>query len=360
MNNKDGNFRETLDPDVISKLEHYGDLIWRKYELDTYITKSKDGAAFVFVDKESKRAIADVKYNSQTFELSKINVYSSVIQHIKDNKNTQSQRNIYDESAPKPQQKKAKGKYSLKRENYGRRITPKGILALVLVGAITVAGGIGGYHYLNANAKDSNVIGIEQIQKNRNTLASANDLLLASWTEYAISELSDIAAGSEHEALLEQCEQLKQYYYIPVMNSLYSYIDVYDSNIPLELNNSALEKTHSEFRNKVYIFNERLEELNFDKITFDNSPYANAVVIDKNGSIVRSGGLTGEVFDSEGKLITYDDHSEYVTYIKASDIKGNDYSYNVYPDDAKFVDGIIYVSDEHLNDFENNNIQTKK
>ena len=192
-----------------------------------------------------------------------------------------------------------------------------------------------------------------------NTVASANDLILNSWANYAIGEVIDGANSSDYQYAQSVAEDLRNNYYNKMMLSYYNYVDQIDSGLPDDIIGKLKDSYHNEFRNQCYIFDEALENSFYDYVTFDESPYADAVVYDQNGNRVVSNGLYGESYDSNGSLIIPGGNIGYIVYVKAVDVPGNNYSITNLPSDTKFINGETYVSDEHLDDFVNINSKTK-
>lgn len=192
-----------------------------------------------------------------------------------------------------------------------------------------------------------------------NTVASANDLILNSWANYAMGEVIAGSTNSNYEYAQTVADDLRNNYYNNLMLQYYNYTDQIDSGLPEDIIGKLKDSYHNEFRNQCYIFDEALENSFYDYVTFDESPYADAVVYDQNGNRVVSNGLYGESYDSNGNLILPGGNVGYTVYVKAVDVPGNNYSITNLPSDTKFINGETYVSDEHLDDFVNNNVRKK-
>ncbi len=221
---------------------------------------------------------------------------------------------------------------------------------MISVGGIVVLTGIGAIR--NAITKEPPAI-VHQVPS-RNTVANANDLILYRWVNYAMGQVSDIAYNSSYEQVATFAEQMRVDYFTPVMSSYYSYTDNLSLGLPTELVGDSIKNAHNSFRNNAYLFDEALEEHNFGNCVFEESPYANAIVVDANGLIIEgsSQNLFGEVYDSYGQLLSVDNTDYYTIYVRAQDIIGNDYGTSNYPTDAIMYEGVAYVSDSHLYDFD--------
>jgi hypothetical protein len=192
-----------------------------------------------------------------------------------------------------------------------------------------------------------------------NTVANANDLILYSWANYAMNEVVYGSNNNNYEYSHTVAEDLKNSYYNPLMLQYYNYTDQIESGLPADVIGKLKDSYHNEFRNLCYIFDEALEGSFFDYATFDESPYADAIVFDNNGNRVVENGLYGESYDTNGNLIIPSGNVGYIVYIKAEDVPGHDYSITNLPTDARFINGETYVSDEHLDDFQNTNNRVK-
>jgi hypothetical protein len=223
----------------------------------------------------------------------------------------------------------------------GVAITTLGIGALVGIGAIH-------------EAVTKEPTAIVQQEQDLNTVANANDLILFAWSNYAMSELSDIAAESQYDQVGTMAENMRIDYFTPIMSSYYSYVEEGMLDLPIELTGEAIKTSHNSFRNNAYLFDEELQDRGFGKCSFRNSPFANAIVVDSYGQVVTGteNGLFGEVYDSKGELITLESEMGYTIYVRAQDIVGQEYGTSNYPQDAIMYNGVAYVSSSHLYDYE--------
>lgn len=220
----------------------------------------------------------------------------------------------------------------------------------ITAGGIVVLTGIGAIH--DAITKEPTQI-VQQVQ-DLNTVANANDLILFTWANHAMSELSSIAAESQYDQIGTMAENIRVDYFTPIMSSYYSYLEESMLDLPLELTGEAIKTSHNSFRNNAYLFDEELQDRGFGKCSFKNSPFANAIVVDAYGQIVggADNGLFGEVYDTKGELITLESEMGYIIYVRAEDVLGNDYGTSNYPEDAIMYKGVAYVNSIHLNDYD--------
>lgn len=196
------------------------------------------------------------------------------------------------------------------------------------------------------NAKNATVITFEQ---SLNSIGSANDIILAEWIDYAMSEVTDSYENSEWKDQLQyQVEYLKTSYYIPTASAYYDYVERIEADMPDLLDGDLKERYHTRFRDNAIAFNDELKAKGYNSATFSNSPFANAVVVDSLGNIVTNDN-NGVIYDSNGELIY--DRADYSIYVRANDIENNNYSLDNLPSDARFINGEAYVLISHLKDF---------
>lgn len=245
------------------------------------------------------------------------------------------------------QQRKRSKKFKLQRTRIGVAFAAGAIAALVAGGSIVLK--------TSAVEVQKPIYSVEQV----NTVASANDLILNAWANYAIGEVTQSAMESQNTSVQAVANELKTNYYNNVMLQYYNYIDQIESGLPGDIIGKLTDSYHSSFRNQCYIMDEALESSYFSYATFDESPYADAIVFDQSGDEVVANGLYGESYDSSGNLIIAGGDVRYSVYVKAVDVPGNNYSITNLPADTKFINGTTYVSDEHLDDFVNTNNKVK-
>ncbi len=189
---------------------------------------------------------------------------------------------------------------------------------------------------------------------NRNTIVSVDDLVLYDWLNYAMGEVTDAAYSSENEKFLADREYIYQTFFVPTMSSYYDYLSVKESDLPYELVGDAEKQHHNNYRNMAYQFDEVIQRGAFSQFSFEYSPYANAVVVDSNGDVLKgsSEGLFGEITDVNGQEVIPDGTIYYQVYVRAIDIPNNNYDLHNLPEDAIMIEGIPYVPTSHLLDFE--------
>lgn len=316
--------------------------IMKRYGVEVVRVAENDNG-YVFYGEHGV-SIGDVTYNSISGEYRGFNYHSGAVEEIERRGKMEAHKKQVAEQSRK-NAVNAKRKLKLKRKRFGVAITSVGLAVLISLGVV---------HAVNKNAADETpYVATQQV----NTVASASDLILNAWANYAIGLVTEAGYNSEYEYVQSVAEDLKSNYYNKAMLAYYNYIDQKESDLPVELIGNASTNNHNEFRRDCYLLDEALEESFFSYATFDESPYADAVVYDSNGNLVTDGAILGECYDSNGNLLL--SGSEYKVYIKALDVPGNDYSMTNLPEDAVFYDNVIYVSDSHLNDFSVDNNKTK-
>lgn len=304
--------------------------IKENYDLVVREIKETD-KGYVFIGKYGF-TIGDITFDEASGKYRPFNYHEGVISRIKDRDKAEAQ-------------KKKKKHFKLQKyKRIGVALTATAILALAAVGAVKFLG----------NTNDKPTQQVEVVQQ-MNTVANANDLILYSWANYAMNEVYTAAENAEVERAETLSEQLRTNNFNAVMMNYFNYTDQINSDLPAEY--SGKDSYHSEFRNQCYLFDEALENSYFSHATFDESPYANAIVMDQNGNIVQAGSLYGETCDINGNLLIVD--GNYVVYVRAVDVPNNDYTITNLPDDAEFVNGEAYVADHHLDDFEITEGKTK-
>ena len=65
------------------------------------------------------------------------------------------------------------------------------------------------------------------------------------------------------------------------------------------------------------------------------------------------------MYDDSGSLINANDAGSYDVLIPYVKVKNNNYSVDNMPADAKVINGVMYVSEDHLDDFEETNSKVK-
>lgn len=246
----------------------------------------------------------------------------------------------------KRQKSNPKRKYKVQRnKRIGVRFAAASIAVLISIGVIKTA-----VSHRQADTPTSGVVAV--LEEHANNVVSANDLIILSWANYAMGEVDKVCSASEYDGVRSMRDEFYADCFAPVMTDYYNYLDQIDSGLPVEIIGETMEKYHDSYRSKAYAFDESLKNGYFDRFSFSNSPFADAIVVDKNGNMVSSNSrYSGEVKASDGTLLTLDDSGEYVVYILATDVPSNDYTVGNLPDDARIFDGNAYVDANHYDDF---------
>ena len=283
-----------------------------------------------------------------------VSIYGGVIADLKVQLEDERRRTA-EEARKRMRQEQREARERERKEERNRKVkfvlqkyvAPGVMITALGIGALT---GIGAIH----NALTNEPTQIVQQQADLNTVANANDLILFTWANHAMTELSQIAAESQYDQIGTMAENIRVDYFTPIMSSYYNYIEEGMLDLPIELTGESIKTSHNSFRNNAYLFDEELQDRGFGKCSFKNSPFANAIVVDAYGQIVSGSesGLFGEVYDSKGELITLESDMGYIVYVRAEDVLGNDYGTSNYPEDAIMYKGVAYVSSSHLFDYE--------
>ena len=181
----------------------------------------------------------------------------------------------------------------------------------------------------------------------RNNIESVNDLILYNWIKYAGEELKGIQNTTEYDALKTMVNNIYSTAYTPVLVDYFDY--TYNKTIsPLtdETKNKMVEDYHNGFRRGAMEFNNSLNDSLFNRLTFEESPYAMAILKGENGEELTISNK--EVYDATGKLI--DNTGKYKVYVPIDSIKGKNEILSL-PEDAIIVADLTYVLDSHINDF---------
>ena len=230
-----------------------------------------------------------------------------------------------------------------KRKKRNRYIIQKYVVpgVAITLGGVAVLTTIGAIH----KAVNKEPVGIVQQEQSLNTVANANDLILFEWSTYAMNQLTDISNDSKYDGIKSTVESLRNDYFTPIMSSYYAYVEEGSLDLPLELSGESIKTNHNSFRNKAYLFDEELQDRGFKNCSFAQSPFANAIVVDYAGKVVQGtdSGLFGEVYASNGELLTLDSDMGYIIYIRAQDVVGNDYGTSNYPDVIVIMDRIAHI-----------------
>lgn len=303
-----------------------------RYGLDVVsIEETKDG--YVFIGKHNF-TIGDVTYNPYSHTYDPFNFHRGVVESIQ----------AKDRELQKHREANKRKQYRLQKNiKIGVAFTLAGVIALTSLGVIKS-------HNEKANETIVPDTGIVAQESHLNTFASSNDLILLSWANYAMSGLGDTCDNSPYESFQSIKGDVYANMFVPIMSSYYNYLDMIDSGLPHDIVGDSIARNHQDFRNNAKKFNDYLGEQYFGEYTFENSPYADAIVMDESGKVISTtGDITGELQDEEGKVITFDSDNIKV-YIKATSIPGQNFTLENLPTDAVLHNGDAYVLASHLYD----------
>lgn len=182
----------------------------------------------------------------------------------------------------------------------------------------------------------------------RNNIETVNDVILFNWLKYASEGLKEIERTTEYDALKNMVKSLYSTSYTAVVSNYFDY--TYNKTIsplPEEVNGQMIEDYHNGYRRAAMEFNANLADSLFNRLTFDESPYAMAILKGENGEELAVNSKF-EVFDAAGNLIC--NTSKYRVYIPIDSIKGNKENVTL-PEDAIIIDDLTYVLDTHINEY---------
>lgn len=313
----------------------------------------KNGYRFYFIStKGVEKPIAHILWENNHYQkpVEYVIAIDEVCNMLRNEREQARQRELARQEARRIRvEKEKRRKFKLQKyKSVGKRVAAGALITFVVFAA---GAKISDVVIDQVNAKNTPVITFEQ---NLNTIGSANDIILAEWIDYAMSEVTDTYENSEwKEQLSYQVEYLKSSYYIPTASAYYDYIERVEANMP-ELDGDLKEKYHTRFRDNAIAFNDELKAKSYNSATFANSPFANAVVVDSLGNLVTNEVGNGVVYDSNGELIY--DRADYSIYVRATDIENNNYTLENLPVDARFINGEAYVPVSHLYDFTQENV----
>lgn len=303
--------------------------------------------------------VADLLFEGSEYR--GVQIYGGIVEDLKVQLEEE-RRRVADETRKREIRERRERQEQIRKDKRNKKI--KFVLQKYVVCGVMITSlgagvlvGVGAIH----KAVTKEPTAIVQQEPDLNTVANANDLILFSWANHAMSELSEIANDSEYDQTRSTAENMRVDYFTPIMSSYYTYLEEGMLDLPVELTGDSIRTNHNSFRNNAYLFDEELQGSVFSECSFSNSPFANAIVVDAYGKIVSGvdGGLFGEVYDSNGELITFESEMGYSIFIRAQDVPGNDYGTSNYPEDAIMYKGVAYVNASHLNDYEAPNMGSK-
>ncbi len=302
-------------------LQNICDSIKRKYGLEVGRVEENENG-YVFYSKHGY-TIGDISYNPQAGHYNEFYFHNGVIE----NETIAHRQEIRDERSRK---------FKLQRRKTLWRLTAAAIAFFVAIGIFKALP-------KNPPAKDP----IPIVEQHLNTIDSADDLILVSWANYAIGEISSKAEKSSYDYVHTQRNELYEAF-TQVMINYYNYVDQIESGLPQEIVGSLIEKYHKEFRNAAAAYNEAIKKSMFSEEVFSQSPYADAAILTQAGQNLGKGKYEGELVDQNNKVILDDTDANYTIFIQATDTNNN-YSIDNLPEDAVIYNNEVYVSEDYLN-----------
>ncbi len=287
-------------------------------------------------------SIAELKWNRNAYN-QKIYLHERNIEEVKkivdleirrqDARRAQALRNNAEAKA-----KAQRRRFALQKGvRIGKRLTAAAMITLALVGAIKTVEHV-------TSPKDDVVIAYVQETQNMHTISSVNDILLVEWANSVATEIDDTINSTPYDGVRTIGTDLKTYGFLPVVQNYYGYIDQMDSGLPEEIVGETKDRFHERFRNAAIAFDEELESSIFSECTFDNSLFANAIIVDMDGNILNDMTDLREVIGVDGKIMSADD-----TYrIMVKKPKG-------YEGEVFIHGGLQFVDIDRVLNLENNN-----
>lgn len=279
---------------------------------------------YVFISNHGY-TIGDLTYNPHTGLYNKFNFHEGVIE-----------KEI--EASKHGQKKIGYRKFKLQRNKMIVRLTAASIATFIVLGVI--------------KAMPKNTINDSQIvvvETHLNNLETADDIVLVSWANYAMDKITDLANKSPYDYIKEQRKNLYADF-VNAMNSYYNYVDQVESLLPVDLTKPLTDKYHEAFRSAIVTYNNAVKGSLFLDFAFDSTPYVDAALLSKDGQIFTDGRYTGEVVDSDKKVVLLDfGDRNYQVYVQASDVTNVSFDPNTKVDQSIMYNGRLYVSDNYLN-----------
>ncbi|HAB67352.1 MAG TPA: hypothetical protein DCE23_08295 [Firmicutes bacterium] len=319
----------TLSERVLNQLI---DRIKRETGINVICYETHDG--YIFKDEKYQIPIGDIRFNMRGGEYQKLEIYSGGVSEV-------AQREHRDQIRQIEQNKKARHRRRFALQ-VGRTIAATAVIAVVSLGALKYMGIIDTPEKPHTPTIDTVVVAQEH---NINTINTASDVILVEWANYAMGQVRDICSESEYEYFETLSDDTYSDYFAPVMSSYYNYLDYKDADLPIIPeygDRDIVASSHQTFRNNLVTFANYLHDSDyFSKISFSSSPFANAVVTDKEGNILEAGAISGELVGTDGSTITSED--KYSIKVRLTDLKNTEYSLDNLPPDATIIDGEVYV-----------------
>lgn len=210
-----------------------------------------------------------------------------------------------------------------KTQNIGVALTDKGRDALRKIGAI----------------KNSNQTKEEGLTK---TINEASDIILVHWANYVIKQ---IEKDNYSKKLNSQDKEIFMNHFLHMMINYYNYLDQIESGLPKNLIQNSIMNYHEQFRKEAYLLNETLKTEAFIDLSYNKTPYLNAMIFDNKGINLVDKGMLGEQVDSDGKIVTFNlFKSNYTVYLQETE---NDKAVN-YGKKAILIKNKPYIKEEYL------------
>lgn len=292
----------------------------KKYGLEvSKVEENPNG--YVFISKHGY-TIGDVSYDFHTGLYRNFNFHMGVVE-----KETEATEREMREFRYK--------RFKLQRRKTVWRLTAAAILVLASIGAIKTLPGA-----LHKNTSEPEI--------HLNSVASADDLVLFSWANYAMGKIADSVSDSPYDAAQEQKDNLYSDFSNMMIN-YYNYVDQIESGLPYDITANLIDKYHDEFRDAASQYNDAILNSMFANVSFSSTPYADATVLDETGGTFNKGEALGEVVDSGNNVVLVDyKDAPYKIYVQASDVKDGDYSIDNLPEGSVVYNGEVYVTDSIL------------
>lgn len=287
---------------------------------------------YVFISKHGY-TIGDLTYDPHTGLYKKFNFHVGVIE-----RETEANKKDLNEQRYK--------KFKLQRRRMVGRLTAAALAALFALGA------------LRAIPKSSGTKEpVAVVEQHINSIDTADDLILVSWANYAMGEITDQATESPYDYVHDQRDSLYSSF-SNIMINYYNYVDQIESVLPRDISEPLIDKYHNEFRRAVVSYDEEVANSMFSSEVFNASPYADAIVLDTNGMELNKGSYTGEVVGANNNVVLLNsEDTNYNVYVPANDVGNVDYSLEYLPVGSVVYNGEVYVTDDNLSDTNTDDVE---
>lgn len=315
--------------------------IYTQTGIDAICYETPEG--YIFKDQDYHIPIGELIYDKTLGDYRKTQLYSGGIREV--SVRNQERKRIEAQERKQERERKRRRRFALqvgKVAGTGLLITALGITALTKFGVIDSP---------FQPHTPTEVVAVSE-EKNLNTLNNANDILLVEWMNYAVGEARDMCSDSEYEYFDTLSHEVYSEYFAPAMTAYYNYLDYKDAGIILSQEYSDTDyitRAHDAFKARTMEFAEYLQDsVYFNKITFESSPFANAIVTDAAGNVLKTGGIGDkEVIGVDGSIATLEDTQ---IKIRLNDLPNSPYSLENLPEDAQIINGEVYIDASHMNE----------